>query len=92
MKTILASIMALAFMAIPALSAVTCIPVDVMAGVIKEKGFIVVWTGLGTQSEVYSIILDPKSGKWAAVVVPADGKQACFVAEGLKQKLVGVGA
>ena len=92
MKTIITSLIALAFMAFPALSAVTCVPIDAMAVAIKEKGFVVVWTCLGVQNEVYSIVLDPKSGKWAAVVVPADGSKACFVAEGTKQKLVGVGA
>ena len=38
MKTIITSLIALAFMAFPALSAVTCVPIDAMAVAIKEKG------------------------------------------------------
>ena len=90
MKIIFA-IIALAFMVIPA-HAITCIPTDGLPGVIASKGYIVIWNGLGSQGDGYSIIVDPKTGQWVATATSPDGKQTCFVAEGVKQKLVGGGA
>ena len=92
MKRITFALCAVMMSAFPALAGVQCIPLAQVEAVMKDKGFIVAMQMLGTNGETYQIIVDPKSGAWAAVAVPPSNDKACFVAEGPKFRLAGVGA
>lgn len=92
MKRITFALLALAFSAFPSLAQVVCLPVDQVLTVAKEKGLVTAMQMLGKDGEMYQIIVDPKSGAWAAIAIGPKGDKACFVAEGPKFQLAGVGA
>lgn len=91
MKRIAFALLALALSGTAAMAEVTCLPLQQVFDTTKAKGFVVVMEMSAQGGAAYQIILDPKTGKWAAIAIPPDLTKACFVAEGDKLKLNGSG-